>query len=132
MTRLQRCLLSLDRVDCERNHKLRHNVATAGAAPAVKFPRTPRRFAEPTCPSRTGSAHGFELAGVVVVFFLIGFGLDAWFDTKPLFMVVLSLLGVFGLLARAWYDFSTKMNEIEAARRSPRATSSSSKVDEPA
>ena len=35
-------------------------------------------------------------------------------------VLVFTLLGIFGLLARAWYDFNTKMDEMEAQRLTPR------------
>lgn len=37
---------------------------------------------------------GAEIVGGLVVFFLIGMGLDAWFGTKPIFMIVLTVFAV--------------------------------------
>ena len=38
-------------------------------------------------------SNGAELAGVVLVFFLIGLGLDVWLGTTPLFMLALTVFG---------------------------------------
>ena len=67
---------------------------------------------------------GFEFAGVVVVFFGLGWLLDSALGTTPLFMIGLSMLGVVGHLVRMWYAYDAEMREHEAqliAKRDRRA-----------
>lgn len=45
--------------------------------------------------SREGVQAGIELVGAIFVGGAIGYGLDYWLDTKPLFMITLFFLGVF-------------------------------------
>jgi F0F1-type ATP synthase assembly protein I len=59
-------------------------------------------------------SEGFELVGTVVIFFFIGWGLDAWLGTKPLFMVALTILAIIGKLVVAWYRYDAQMREHEA------------------
>lgn len=63
-----------------------------------------------------GVSHGMELAGSVVVFFGIGFGIDAWLDTTPLFMIVLVLLAVVGQFIKMYYVYSSAMRHLEEKR----------------
>lgn len=42
----------------------------------------------------TGIRAGTELVGAILGCALIGYGLDVWLDTKPLFLIGLLILGV--------------------------------------
>ena len=63
-----------------------------------------------------GVSHGMELAGSVVVFFGIGFGIDAWLGTTPLFMIVLVLFAVVGQFIKMYYVYSSAMRHLEQKR----------------
>ena len=63
-----------------------------------------------------GVSHGMELAGSVVVFFGIGFGIDAWLGTTPLFMIVLVLFAVVGQFIKMYYVYSSAMRNLEQKR----------------
>lgn len=39
---------------------------------------------------------GSMLTSIVVTGFLLGYAVDAWLDTKPIFMLLLGLLGLVG------------------------------------
>jgi F0F1-type ATP synthase assembly protein I len=68
---------------------------------------------------RPGSAvsNGAEIAGGLLVFFLIGFGLDIWLDTRPVFMIAMSLFAAAGIGARTYYAYTDKMKKLEDDRR---------------
>ena len=51
------------------------------------------------------------------MFFLIGFGLDAWLDTRPIFMIAMSLFAAAGIGARTYYAYTDKMKKLEDDRR---------------
>ena len=50
-----------------------------------------------------GSTSGFEVAGAVVFFLLIGLGLDALFGTGPVFAIVFGVLGFVSGFLRMFY-----------------------------
>jgi Flp pilus assembly protein TadB len=62
----------------------------------------------------SGAAKGAELAASVVVFFGIGWLLDAWLGTRPLFMIVCLVFAVVGHLVRVWYAYDHDMRRHEA------------------
>lgn len=51
------------------------------------------------------SGMAFQMIGVILAFVFAGIYLDRWLDTDPLFLIVLSLLGVAGGLYAALKDF---------------------------
>jgi F0F1-type ATP synthase assembly protein I len=61
---------------------------------------------------------GIDVALVTLAFLGIGYGLDRWLDTKPLFMVVLVVLALIGEFLRFWYDYDARMKVLEAQRAS--------------
>lgn len=63
-----------------------------------------------------GISQGAEFAGSVVVFFLIGLGLDAWLGTTPIFMVALVVFATVGQFVKMWYAYSAEMTRLEAER----------------
>jgi F0F1-type ATP synthase assembly protein I len=63
-----------------------------------------------------GVSQGMELAGSVVVFFSIGFGIDAWLNTTPLFMIALVLFAVVGQFVKMYYVYSSAMRHLEEKR----------------
>jgi F0F1-type ATP synthase assembly protein I len=63
-----------------------------------------------------------ELAGVVVVFFFIGFGIDKALHSGPWFMLGFTVFGIVGTFVRAYYSYSAEMDRLERERRAPRVT----------
>ena len=61
---------------------------------------------------------GIDVALVTLAFLGIGFALDRWLGTKPLFMVGLVVLALIGEFLRFWYDYDARMKVHEAQRAS--------------
>lgn len=59
---------------------------------------------------------GIDVALVTLVFLGLGYVLDRWLDTKPIFMVVLVCLALIGEFVRFWYDYDARMKVLEAER----------------
>jgi hypothetical protein len=59
---------------------------------------------------------GIDVALVTLAFLGIGYALDRWLGTKPLFMVGLVMLGLIGEFLRFWYDYDARMKVLEAQR----------------
>jgi len=59
---------------------------------------------------------GIDVALVTLTFLGVGYLLDRWLGTKPLFMVGLVLLGLIGEFVRFWYDYDARMKVLEAQR----------------
>ena len=59
---------------------------------------------------------GIDVALVTLAFLGIGYALDRWLGTKPLFMVGLVVLGLVGEFLRFWYDYDARMKVLEAQR----------------
>lgn len=80
-----------------------------------------------------GFSKAFEFAATPGVFAAIGYGVDRFFDTKPLAMIALTLFAVVGMFVKMWidYDASMKVHEVSAiaakraadSRHSARVTS---------
>ena len=66
----------------------------------------------------SGVSQGAELAVSIAVFFLIGFGLDAWLSTTPVFMIGLSVFSVIGQFIKMYYSYSSAMRHLEEERSS--------------
>lgn len=78
----------------------------------LKFLPTPK----PPAAVDSGISQGAELAGSIVVFFLIGFGVDAWLDTTPVFMITLTVFAVVGQFVKIYFTYSREMARLEAER----------------
>lgn len=61
---------------------------------------------------------GIDVALVTLAFLGIGYGLDRWLNTKPVFMVALVVLALIGEFLRFWYDYDARMKVLEAQRAS--------------
>ncbi len=59
---------------------------------------------------------GMDFALVVLVFLGIGYGLDRWLDTRPLFMIGLVVFAVVGQFIKMYYDYTATMEAHEAER----------------
>ena len=64
----------------------------------------------------TSVSQGAEFAGSIVVFFLLGFGLDAWLGTTPVFMIALVVFATVGQFIKAYYLYSQQMERLERER----------------
>jgi hypothetical protein len=64
---------------------------------------------------------GIELALVVVVFLGLGYLLDRWLGTKPIFMIALFLFAVAGEMVKLWLGYDEKMRKHEEERLAARA-----------
>jgi F0F1-type ATP synthase assembly protein I len=60
---------------------------------------------------------GLDIALTLAIFFGIGFALDRWLGTTPLFMIMLSVMSAVGLMARTWSRYETAMQQQEAERK---------------
>ena len=57
-----------------------------------------------------------DIALTVGVFFLIGFGLDSWLGTTPIFSIALTLLAAIGFFVSMKFRYDEKMNALETER----------------
>lgn len=80
----------------------------------MKFIPTPK----PATHVDRGISQGAELAVGVLVFFFIGFAIDAWLGTVPVFMIALTIFGVVGYFVRMYYAYNTEMTRLERERQS--------------
>ena len=71
---------------------------------------------KPMAPIDSSISNGAELAGVIVVFFLIGLGIDAWLGTTPWVMIALCLFGVAGQFTKMYFVYSARMQKLEQDR----------------
>lgn len=60
--------------------------------------------------------HGMDAVGVLVLFLGIGWLLDRLFETMPVFMIVMTLLGAVGLFAKFKYSYDRRMDELDGER----------------
>jgi F0F1-type ATP synthase assembly protein I len=80
---------------------------------SVKFIPAPK---PPAAGLDKGVSQGAELAGSIVVFFGIGFLVDLWLDTRPLFMIALTVFAVVGQFVKMYYVYSSAMRHLEDER----------------
>jgi F0F1-type ATP synthase assembly protein I len=62
-------------------------------------------------------AKAFEFAATVAIFVLIGYGLDWWLGTTPIFTAGLFLFVMIGQTVRLAYSYGADMRLEEKARR---------------
>jgi F0F1-type ATP synthase assembly protein I len=77
----------------------------------------PRKRLNINANQNAGLGRGMEFAILVAMFLGVGYGLDSWLGTKPVFMIVLVVLGLVGQFASMWYGYDARMKELEAQRR---------------
>lgn len=65
---------------------------------------------------------GMDLALVTLVFLGLGYLLDRWLDTKPVFMIGLTVLAVAGKVLAMYYAYEARMRQLDTARASARHT----------
>ena len=59
---------------------------------------------------------GIEFAMAILVFLGLGYLVDHWLGTRPVFMIVLFLVGVVGQFASMWYRYQASMAVHDAER----------------
>ncbi len=73
-----------------------------------------------TKPRATGSddtfGRGMEIALTVLLFFGVGFAIDSWLGTKPVFMITLTVLASIGFFVGIKYQYAARMEQLEAER----------------
>lgn len=60
---------------------------------------------------------GLELAITPVVFGGIGWLVDSWLGTRPLFTIGLAVFAVIGTVAKMWFSYDHHMRVIERSGR---------------
>lgn len=68
--------------------------------------------------SNQSISQGTEFVGTLVVFLLIGLGLDAWLGTMPVFTIALSVFSLIGQFVKTYYSYSSAMRHLEQERAS--------------
>ena len=71
-----------------------------------------------------------DVALVTLLFLGVGYALDRWLNTKPLFMIVFVILALVGEFVRFWYDYDARMKALEE-KRAASAASRPSQGDRP-
>lgn len=59
---------------------------------------------------------GMDVALISALFLGLGYLLDRWLDTKPLFMIILVVLALVGEFIRIRMSYEAKMRALEAQR----------------
>jgi F0F1-type ATP synthase assembly protein I len=60
---------------------------------------------------------GMEAVFALVLFLALGFVIDRWLGTEPLFTIGMMLLGAVGVFFRFKYAYIARMDRLEADRR---------------
>jgi hypothetical protein len=59
---------------------------------------------------------GIEMALTVALMVGIGYVIDRWLGTAPVFMIVMTVLAGVGFFAKYKYQYDAKMDQLEAER----------------
>ena len=62
-------------------------------------------------------ATAFEFAATIAIFVAVGFGLDWWLGTTPIFLLSLTVFVLIGQTVRLWFHYGAELDKHEAARR---------------
>jgi F0F1-type ATP synthase assembly protein I len=62
-------------------------------------------------------AQAFEVVATTAIFFFLGWLLDRWLGTSPVFMITLSLVCLVGKLYLMLVAYNEKMKRLEGERR---------------
>ena len=84
--------------------------------PTQRTPRRGDRAGDSLGGSSGQTVNGAEIAVGVLVFFLIGWGLDSWWGTTPLAMVLATVFGTAGYFVRTYYAYANAMTSLERER----------------
>ena len=64
-----------------------------------------------------GLGQGMEIAMAMGLFLGLGWLVDSWLGTRPIFTIVLTLLATVGTFAKIWFSYEERMRTLEAERR---------------
>lgn len=59
-------------------------------------------------------SRSFEFVATIAVFTGLGWLIDRWLGTAPVFLVILTVVGFAGNLLRSWYTYDAAMRKLEA------------------
>lgn len=68
--------------------------------------------------------HGMDVALSVAIFIVLGWLLDRWLGTAPVFTIALIVVAAVGQFIRLKYTYDAEMERLEAERRAARTTRS--------
>jgi F0F1-type ATP synthase assembly protein I len=77
----------------------------------------PPSYARRTMRADDSLGRAMEAAFTLLAFFGIGFALDRWLGTTPLFTIIFSVLAAIGLFYAWKARYMAQMEELEAQRR---------------
>src|SRR5262245_20841816 len=66
--------------------------------------------------SADGLGRGMEFALITLLFLGLGYLVDRWLGTKPIFMIVFVVLALVGQFASLKYGYEQRMKELEEQR----------------
>lgn len=98
----------------------------------VPLPRAKRASKSLAGGSTDSLGRGMDVALTLGVFLVLGWLLDRWLGTAPLFMIVLSVLSVTGQFIRMKYTYDAEMERLEAERLAGRRAVPSSSMEDAA
>jgi len=58
---------------------------------------------------------GYELAFSPLLLALIGYGIDRWLNTVPLFTVIFAVIGLVGAVIKLYYSYRSEMEVHETS-----------------
>ena len=64
----------------------------------------------------SGVSQGIEMAVGLVVFFLMGWGIDALLGTVPVFMITFTVFAMVGQFVKMYFIYSRDMRHLEEQR----------------
>ena len=64
----------------------------------------------------SGVSQGIEMAVGLVVFFLMGWGIDALLGTVPVFMITFTVFAMVGQFLKMYFIYSRDMRHLEEQR----------------
>jgi len=70
-----------------------------------------------------------DMALTLAVFLVLGWLLDRWLGTTPLFMIVLTVVSAAGQFTRMKYTYDAQMERLEAERLAGRRSANPSMED---
>ena len=101
------------RVERERDGKLRSLIAQQAALANRVSTRPTGDKGDLYRTMGDGFTRAVELALTPVIFGALGYGLDRWLGTKPVFLTIFFLLAIIGMLLRTWYGYAYRMEALE-------------------
>lgn len=80
-------------------------------------------------PVDSNLGQGMEFALTVAVFLGLGWLVDGWLDTRPVFTIALVVFAMVGQFVKMWFAYDARMQALEAERRA--ATQSGPRANPP-